>query len=215
MWRWNIWRLVKLKNTILTCICWGLLGVSPTFANLRNEHGFISENTLSIVMRPFGWELMLKVVNIISLWRALISSPKQIHERFPYHSYHSLCEHPCLSIGSNYIHFLLGYSLALECLVLVLTPWGYSGSPSFYLNSESFSLSLGCLRIALTPWGYFGSPPFYLDSESFLCQAVNDWCLSMMRYLMHGFMRPKGWGETSQVHNSLPSLGAWPLIPCS
>ena len=58
--------------------CRGLLGGSP--ANLGNNHGFISENTISIGMRPFGKleaeprELMLKVDNIISLWRVVIPS---------------------------------------------------------------------------------------------------------------------------------------------
>ena len=35
-------------------ICRGLLGGSPTLANLGNDHGFISKEYISICMRPFG-----------------------------------------------------------------------------------------------------------------------------------------------------------------
>ena len=71
-----------LKNVSFErCFCWGLLGVSPTLVNLVEDRGFISEEYYLHWYEAF-WgkpkakprELMLKVDNIIPLWRIVISN---------------------------------------------------------------------------------------------------------------------------------------------
>ena len=54
--------------------CWGLLGMSPTLVNLVEDHGFINEKYYLFLGKPKAkpWELMLKVDNIIPLWRVVI-----------------------------------------------------------------------------------------------------------------------------------------------
>ena len=64
-----------------------IIGSESTLANLGNDPGFISKWYISIGMRSSGklkakpWELMLKVNNIISLWRVVI--PNMISEPCP------------------------------------------------------------------------------------------------------------------------------------
>ena len=44
----------RLGARLVSNYCCGLLGGSPTLANLGNDHGFISKEYISIDMRPFG-----------------------------------------------------------------------------------------------------------------------------------------------------------------
>ena len=56
----------------------GLLGGSPTLANLGNDHGFISKEYIFIAMDFLGKpkvksrELILKMDNIILLWKFVV-----------------------------------------------------------------------------------------------------------------------------------------------
>ena len=75
------WQQSPLSITCCCLSCWGLSGGSPTLANLGNDHGFI-RNTSSLVWGLWGKpkamprELMLKVDNIIPLWRVVIPNMK-------------------------------------------------------------------------------------------------------------------------------------------
>ena len=86
---WYVW--IVYESIWLWYDCWGLLRVSLILANLENDHGFISRwihlhwyeacwgNPKQSKAKP--WELMLKVDNIISLWRVVI--PNMVSKRCP------------------------------------------------------------------------------------------------------------------------------------
>ena len=63
-------KFIRCPILIQICNCWGLLRVSPTLVNLVEDRGFISEEYY--LHWNEVWEVMLKVDNIILLWRVVI-----------------------------------------------------------------------------------------------------------------------------------------------